>query len=198
MRHICWLLIVTASVALGRPAVWGGNRAASEAAFHRLVLAPAVADNLALLFEKFDTELVLCLEGEHRGADLYVTEFRMPHIHLSQTGRVQAASCRSHRRAIGTWHNHPALQLTLASLNPQTLSRNCYLSRTDIDDFQRRKDALVSVVSCGPHTYAYWRRGDVRSVADEVALLPPPPGQLVQSEIWRDRGVTDLTQARKH
>jgi hypothetical protein len=98
---------------------------------------------------------------------------------------------------VGTWHNHPPLGTSFATSNPESHARNCYLSRTDIADFRRRSDALVTVVSCGPHTFAYWRRGDVASAAEDVAMLPPPQKQLVRSEIGRDLQESPLTQARE-
>ncbi len=112
-------------------------------------------------------------------------------------GRVQAAGCKPTRRSVGTWHNHPAFGMTFTNADPSVLARNCYLSRTDIADFRRRSDALVTVVSCGPHTFAYWKRSDVEPAADDVAVLPPPEGQLVWSEIAGDHQDSPLTQARK-
>ncbi len=99
---------------------------------------------------------------------------------------------------MGTWHNHPAPRLGLASSNRGLVTRNCYLSRTDIGDFRRRKQAQVTVVSCAPRTYAYWGRGDVDSAAADAALLPPPAGQLVRSEVGDERRASDLTQALGH
>jgi hypothetical protein len=160
-------------------------------------MAPAVSDNLALLYEKFDTELVLCLEGERRGTDLHVTNFRMPHIYISEAGRVQAASCESSSAVLGTWHNHPAPGSLPGNSDTRELERNCYLSRTDIDDFRRRADALVAVVSCGPRTYAYWGRGDVELAEDDAIALPAVPGQLVRSERRADDPERRLTQARE-
>ncbi len=189
-----WLMAIAASVGLGHNAA--GPNWAARSQFRQLVLTAAVADNLALLFDQFETELVLCLEGERRGADLYITDFRMPHILTSETGRVQASSCKGSAKVVGTWHNHPAPRLGLISANPEAQSRNCYLSRTDIGDFRRRKNAEVTVVSCAPHTYAYWRRSDLDAAASDVALLPPPAGQLVRSQIGDARRASDLTQAR--
>jgi hypothetical protein len=174
----------------------GPDELARGEAFRNLVFLPAVSDNLSLLFEKFDTELVLCLEGERRGADLYVTDFRMPHIFVSATGRVQAASCKPSPRSVGTWHNHPSPRFSLASAGPEARARNCYLSRTDIHDFQRRADAQVTVVACAPRTYAFWKRSDIEEAASEVALLLPPFEQLVRSEVPADREDSGLTQAR--
>lgn len=194
MRRSRWLLILVAAALVGGHA---GIDGPGPEAFRQLVLAPAVADNLALLFEKFDTELVVCLEGERRGEDVHVTDFRFPHILLSETGRVQAAACEPGGRAIGTWHNHPPPRVGLAAVDAAALTRNCYLSRTDIADFQRRGSAAVTVVSCAPYTYAYWKRGDVGEVGEDVALLPAPDGQLVQGEAVEDGGASDLTQARR-
>lgn len=194
MKRMTWLMAIAASVALGHTAA--GPDWTAHGQFRHLVLAPAVADNLALLFDQFETELVLCLEGERRGADLYISDFRMPHILVSETGRVQASSCRGSSKVVGTWHNHPSPRLGLVSANPEAQSRNCYLSRTDINDFRRRANAEVTVVSCAPHTYAYWRRRDLDAAEADVALLPPPAGQLVRSEIGDPRWASDLTQAR--
>ena len=198
MKRVCWLLIGLTALTVGQPASLGTQASASLDDFQQLVLSPGVADNIALLFGKFDTELVLCLEGERRGTDLYVTDFRMPHILTSETGRVKAASCKPSRRTVGTWHNHPATGFNLVSASPEALARNCYLSRTDIRDFQRRRNALVSVVSCAPRTYAYWTRGDVESLSSDRALLMPPPGQLVQAELRENPHTSGLTQAREH
>jgi hypothetical protein len=181
-----------------------GGRPAGEASgtpgrglFRQLVLAPAVADNIALLYGQFETELVLCLEGEQQGADLVVTDFRMPHILASELGRVQASACRSRRQTVGTWHNHPAAPLGLSPASPVLQARNCYLSRTDILDFQRRKQAAVTVVSCGPRVFAYWWRSDVEAAGGDVSILPPPEGQLVLGEPTLAPAVSSLTQARR-
>jgi hypothetical protein len=197
VRLSLWLLVSALCLIAGRHAGFDEYGVAGESRFGTLVMAPAVSDNLALLFEKFDTELVLCLEGEQRGADLHVTNFRMPHIYTSETGRVQAASCQPGLAVLGTWHNHPAAGSALGSSNTQELERNCYLSRTDIDDFRRRTDALIAVVSCGPRTYAYWGRGDVERVEDDAVTLPAVPGQLVRSERGPDDPERRLTQARE-
>jgi hypothetical protein len=182
---------------MGEPAYYGHYYAAGGG-FRDLVLEPAVSDNIALLFEQFDSELVLCLEGERRGPDLHITDFRMPHILTSETGRVQAAACKRTSRSVGTWHNHPSPGLNFAKTSAESLARNCYLSRTDINDFRRRTDAVVTVVSCGPRTWAYWKRIDVaQERIDEVALLPPPESQLVHSSALDDLGAGTLTQARE-
>ncbi len=195
MKKTCWVLVVASSLALG-------NSDASESwsvgeGFGDLVIAPAVSDNLALLFSQFDTELVLCLEGELRGADLYITDFRMPHILASEQGRVQASGCKRSSKVVGTWHNHPAPSRLLVASDAEQLARNCYLSRTDIADFLRRKDALVSVVSCAPNVLAYWRRQDVDALTTEVAMLTAPDGQVVRYDAWNDTETNGLTQARR-
>ncbi|MGD2154843.1 MAG: hypothetical protein PVG79_16360 [Gemmatimonadales bacterium] len=197
VKYVSRGLVFSLCLAAGQPAGHGTSGVIGWHSFDRLVLSPAVSDNIALLFQQFETEVVLCLEGERRGNELYITDFRMPHILLSETGRVQAAACKPSRRAVGTWHNHPALGTSFAAAHPDALARNCYLSRTDIGDFRRRTDALVSVVSCGPRTFAYWRRSDVESAADDLAVLLPPPEQLVHSEIGIDRRDNPLTQARE-
>ena len=194
MKQIVWLLIIALSLAAGRPAGVGSLAGTSE--FRDLILDPKVGDNLALLFEQFDTELVLCLEGEWRGPDLYITDFRMPHILASESGRVQATACELGRNSIGTWHNHPAPSYRLTAGSSESLARNCYLSRTDVADFRRRDEAVVTVVSCAPDMFAYWKREDVPTTGDEVAMLPPPSGHLVQSEVLEGRA-TGLTQARE-
>ena len=195
MKQICWVLVATISLALGDSGA--SERWSLGGGFRDLVIAPAVSDNLALLFSQFDTELVLCLEGERRGNDLYVTDFRMPHILVSEHGRVQASGCSRHPRVVGTWHNHPAPARSLVSSDSRHLTRNCYLSRTDIKDFRGREEALVSVVSCAPSVYAYWKREDVEALDDDIALLTPPDGQLIQYETWNDLDASRLTQARR-
>lgn len=197
MKRISYLLIAVASVAVGQPVDPAHPGPRDYGQFSNLVFAPAVSDNLALLYEQFDTELVLCLEGERRGSDLFITDFRMPHIFVSESGRVQAESCRPGPRSVGTWHNHPRPHRSLARSSPEVTARNCYLSRTDIIDFRRRKDARVAVVSCAPRTYGYWRRDDIELLASDVAILPAPLGQLVQSEASRDGDAHTLTQARE-
>lgn len=196
MRRIWWLIVIVVSMGVGQPTAVGTDTWGDADEIEQLVLAPSVADNVALLFTEFQRELVLCLEGERHGNTLYINDFRMPHILVSETGRVQAAGCRRGAETVGTWHNHPAPSFKLAAANPESLSRNCYLSRTDIRDFSRRKDALVSVVSCGPGTFAYWWRRDIGSSDLDVALLPPPEGQLVRAEASTNRGGGSLTQAR--
>jgi hypothetical protein len=118
VKKLCWLTVIAACFAAGGAAPFNAGLAANWREFQNVVFSPDIEDNLALLFSQFDTELVLCLEGERRGSDLYVTDFRMPHILLSETGRVQAAGCRSDSRTVGTWHNHPPVGLTLAASSP--------------------------------------------------------------------------------
>ncbi len=194
MKHICWVLISIAALAVGWPSAFGSSELTRRP--RQLTVAPSVADNLALLFSQFETELVLCLEGEFRGDDLYVTDFRMPHIFVSESGRVQAAGCPTGSKTLGTWHNHPPRGLGLVAASPPSLTRNCYLSRTDIKDFLRRKQAEVTVVSCGPRTFAYWWRRDVDLVDEDVAVLPPPTTQLVEDHSRKDPETGALTQAR--
>lgn len=198
MRRRLWLVLLMALIA-GHPSGRSpeGAGSAPPRMFRNLVLSPSVSDNLALLFAQFDSELVLCLEGERRGPDLYITDFRMPHILISETGRVQASACKPDARSVGTWHNHPAPGVDLISSREVRVTENCYLSRTDIADFRRRSDAQVSMVSCGPRTYAYWTRADVATVSEDAALLPPPAGQLVRAQPGTEESVTDLTQARR-
>lgn len=194
MRFLRWLLIVLLALGLGQHP--GAEKRSGGGAFRELIIESHVSDNLALFFHQFETELVLCLEGEQRGPDLYVTDFRVPHILVSESGRVQAAACKSNDRTVGTWHNHPAPRLSLSARNPESLARNCYLSRTDIADFQRRQTARVTVVACAPRIYAYWKRDDVSTAAEDVALLPPPEGQLIRAELADSSNASDLTQAR--
>ena len=196
MKQICWTLVIFTAFSVGHPALFDASDRASRYDFSDLVFDQRVADNLALLFSQFDTELVLCLEGERRDSALHITDFRMPHILLSEPGRVQAAGCKSDSKTVGTWHNHPTVGVTLTASSAEALARNCYLSRTDIGDFVRRTSALITVVSCAPRTYAYWKRADVESVSDDVALLSPPSRQLVQDQLRDDPGASTLTQAR--
>ncbi len=195
MKRIYWLVVLAVSSALAGSSSVGRIQGA-DSELEQLVLSPSVADNVALFFSEFRTELVLCLEGEQHGNVLYVTDFRVPHILLSETGRVQAAGCKKGTGTVGTWHNHPTPGHKLAALSPESLARNCYLSRTDIRDFVRRTDAMVSVVSCGPRTYAYWWREDVEETDVDLALLPAPEGQLTRGEGTVERGSANLTQAR--
>ena len=194
MKFLRWLLIMLLALGLGQHP--GTEKRSGGGAFRKLIIESNVSDNLALFFHQFETELVLCLEGEQRGPDLYVTDFRVPHILVSESGRVQAAACKRSDRSIGTWHNHPAPRLSLSTRNPESLARNCYLSRTDIADFQRRQTARVTVVACAPRIYAYWKREDVTAAAEDVALLPPPEGQLIRTELADGSSASDLTQAR--
>ncbi|MDP2576363.1 MAG: hypothetical protein V3U38_01835 [Gemmatimonadota bacterium] len=196
MKRVYWLIILTVSLGFGRTTADVGGDLSDASTLEQLVLSPAVADNIALIFKEFQRELVLCLEGERRANTLYITDFRMPHILISETGRVQAAGCKHEAGTVGTWHNHPSLGLNFSGISPESHARNCYLSRTDIRDFIRRRDAVVSVVSCAPHTFAYWWRGDVADGEAEVALLAAPEGQLITSGVRTERRAGDLTQAR--
>lgn len=195
MKRTTWLFVLASSVVVVGPAPQPLEPAAPISA-RRLVLAPAVSDNLALFFSQFSTELVVCLEGHQEGDVLTITRFEVPHILISEPGRVQATGCASSPNLMGTWHNHPPTGLGMAATNEARLRKNCYLSRTDISDFRRRSDAIVSVVSCGPRTFAYWWRRDVEELTKPVALLPPPRGQLVQTFDPGQPPGGGLTQAR--
>lgn len=195
MRRTTWLLTF-GFCGLFASSVAFDAEAPAEGPLEQLVIDSAVEDNLALLFTQFRTELVLCLEGEREGSTLRVTDFHMPHILLSEPGRVQATGCGANRRVVGTWHNHPGSSPGFLADSDATVRGNCYLSRTDIGDFLRRTDARVSVVACGPRTYAYWWRRDVEDLPSDLTLLAPPAHQLAQGRVREDTEAGNLTQAR--
>lgn len=135
-----------------------------------------VADNLALLFERFsDSEFILCLEGgADESGELRLTDFRMPHIAYSRSssaGVYPDGTCSQYDGVIGTLHNHPATK----PLNRGGEWKNCYLSRTDIVSWLKYSDYPYTAVMCGPRMWAWWHRSQV--VADKVVALPPD-GQL--------------------
>lgn len=149
-------------------------RVARASGFRDLAFDSEVADNLALIFDRFETEVILCLEGRAQRHDLKITSFRMPHIRRSTVLGASSGSCPRDERVIGLWHNHPADPWERGGHK-----HNCYLSPADIRDFVRQEWAVVTVVACGPRTYAYWWRSDVVPVADRARIVWPVKEQIV-------------------
>ena len=63
MKRLCWLLVVIAAFSVASSTRDHAVRQANDRPFENLIFSATAADNLALLFSQFDTELVLCLEG---------------------------------------------------------------------------------------------------------------------------------------
>jgi hypothetical protein len=139
-------------------------------------MAPQLADNLALLFEKFGaSEFVVCVEGEVDGAGQFVLrDFRMPHLAYSRTtgaGVHPDGGCRQYQGIVATLHNHPPAY-------PEDRGsewNNCYLSRPDIVSWLEGSDYPYTVVMCGPRLWAWWHRSQVDP---SQVLAVPPPDQL--------------------
>lgn len=142
----------------------------------RVSMVPQLADNLALLFEKFaDSEFIVCIEGtvdDESGFSL--RDFRMPHIAYSRTtgtGVHPDGGCGQYSGIVGTLHSHPPTY-------PQDRGReadNCYLSRPDIVSWLEHSPYPYTMVMCGPRMWAWWHRSQVDV---ERVLAFPPPGQL--------------------
>lgn len=139
-------------------------------------MAPQLADNLALLFEKFgDSEFIVCIEGGVDDAgEFRLRDFRMPHIAYSRTtgtGVHPDGGCSQYPGIVGTLHSHPPTY-------PSDRGReadNCYLSRPDIVSWLEHSSYPYTMVMCGPRMWAWWHRSQVD--AGRV-LAFPPPGQL--------------------
>lgn len=176
----------------GRAVQYEARRFRMAAAVPDLGSAPAVAmsmraqlaDNLALLFERFGTsEFIVCLEGEtNEAGDFRLRDFRMPHIAYSRStsaGVDPDGTCSQYRNIVGTLHNHPPKY-------PEDRGRefnNCYLSRTDIVSWLKHSDYAYTAVMCGPRLWAWWHRSQV----DESDVLAfPPTGQLYGRTSERD------------
>lgn len=150
----------------GHPAV----RAASVS------MSPQLADNLALLFERFEeNEFVVCIEGRVDAVDqLQLSDFRMPHLAYSHSTGASVhpnGDCSQYRGIVGTLHNHPRAY-------PKDRGgdwKNCYLSRVDIVSWLEHSSYSYTLVMCGPRTWAWWHRSQV-DPDSELAL--PLPGQL--------------------
>lgn len=149
-------------------------RVSNGGIWRELVFAADLEDNLALVYERFETEVILCLEGRSRGRTLEIVDFRMPHIRRSTTRSAASESCARRGEFVGSWHNHPP-----DPWEPRGHRHHCYLSPPDIEDFMRQVWAQVTVVACGPRSFAYWWRHDVAPVADSALILWPLESQLV-------------------
>lgn len=141
-----------------------------------LEMTAQLADNLALLFDRFEqSEFILCLEGGFEATgELRLADFRMPHLAYSRStsaGVYPDGGCAQYGGIVGTVHNHPVR-------NPADRGRewkNCYLSRTDIVSWLEHSNYEYTAVMCGPRTWAWWHRSQVN---EEKVISFPPPGQL--------------------
>ncbi len=149
---------------------------AGEAPVASVIMSPQLADNLALLFDRFaESEFIVCVEGKvGRAGQLQLRDFRMPHHAYSRSqgaGIHSAGDCGQYAGVIGTLHNHPPAY-------PEDRGRewrNCYLSRTDILSWLEHTDYPYTMVMCGPRLWAWWHRSQVDSAK---VLAFPPPGQV--------------------
>lgn len=146
----------------------------------RAQMSRQLADNLALLFDKFErSEFILCLEGEVSAhGQLSLSDFRMPHIvrsHATSAALSPAGTCAQYERVIATLHTHPPTY-------PEDRGRessNCYLSRTDIVTWLEGTDYPYTAVLCGPRTWAVWHRSQVKP---KQVIAFPPEDQLHEPE----------------
>lgn len=174
MAAVGLALAAAAALTLGPFSLTSASRVTR---FRALQLSPEVSDNLALIYEKFDTEVILCLEGETRGDVLEIVDFRIPHMVRSTPTGAAADTCLSDERFVANWHNHPS------EFGPaREFTGNCYLSRSDMLDFLRDRDVMATLVACGPRTFAYWWKDDVAPYVNDKVILVPPEGQLVRSD----------------
>ena len=139
-------------------------------------MSPQLADNLALLFDKFGrSEFILCLEGgTDDSGELELRDFRMPHMAYSRStsAAVQPdGGCEQYDGVIGTLHNHPPTYPEDSGRE----SNNCYLSRMDIMSWLKHSTYEYTTVMCGPRTWAWWHRSQVN---EEKVLAFPREGQL--------------------
>ncbi len=142
----------------------------------RVSMALQLADNLALLFDKFgSSEFIVCIEGGvDEAGEFGLRDFRMPHIAYSRTtgtGVHPDGGCGQYPGIVGTLHSHPP---TYPSDRGRE-AENCYLSRPDIVSWLAHSSYPTTLVMCGPRMWAWWHRSQVD--ADRV-LAFPPPGQL--------------------
>ncbi len=126
----------------------------------RMRMSTQLADNLALLFEKFDdSEFIVCLEGEATAdGEVRLSDFRMPHMAYSRATSAEMhpdGMCDQYQDIVGTLHNHPL------SHPADRESGNCYLSRTDIVNWLEYSDYPDTAVLCGPRVWAWWHRSQV-------------------------------------
>lgn len=152
----------------------GGEMALRPVAGMRMT--PQLADNLALLFDKFGhSEFILCLEGgADESGDLELRDFRMPHIAYSRSTSAAVhpdGGCDQYDGVVGTLHNHPPTY-------PEDKGReanNCYLSRMDIMSWLKHSSYEYTAVMCGARTWAWWHRSQV---SEDKVLAFPREGQL--------------------
>ncbi len=138
-------------------------------------MSSQLADNLALLFEKFDhSEFIVCLEGEiTEDGTLRLTDFRMPHIAYSRptgAGVHPDGTCRQYENIVGTLHSHPMSHPDERGWN------NCYLSRTAIVSWLGYSEYPYTAVMCGPRVWAWWHHSQV----DLSKVLAFPLAQQIE------------------
>lgn len=162
----------------GDPALPGTAAEAAAELPVRMRMSTQLADNLALLFEKFDdSEFIVCLEGEATAdGEVRLSDFRMPHMAYSRAtsaGMHPDGTCNQYESIVGTLHTHPI------SHRDDPESGNCYLSRTDIVSWLEYSEYPYTAVMCGPRVWAWWHRSQV-DLAKVLAF--PPAHQITGAE----------------
>ncbi len=140
-------------------------------------MSEQLADNVALLFDRFGrSEFILCLEGEiNEAGEMVLRDFRMPHIAFSRSTSAAVhpeGGCDQYDGIVATLHNHPSNFPKVSGRE----SKNCYLSHLDITSWLEYSRYDYTAVMCGPNTWAWWHRSQVK---EEALIVFPVEGQLL-------------------
>jgi hypothetical protein len=122
----------------------------------------SVVDNAQILYEHFDAEYLLCLEGNQaRPHYIEIRDFRFAHI--VETNRYHLTFDRPchviYPNTITTLHNH-------RNGEPGHL---CHLSHNDIEAFLSSPHSLMAV-QCGPRIWSFFPREYVEQYPDSNML----------------------------
>jgi len=135
--------------------------------------------NLNLMYEQFETEYYLCIEGIMESRTLHLVDFRMPPHKTSTPSRVIVShGCDLYKNIVAVLHTHVDDRWS-----------SCYLSPSDTQNVLK-DNYIITIVQCGPTRYAWWFKSQVHRhrLMTPIPYFPTPslpaiPRQTVQFDL---------------
>jgi hypothetical protein len=149
-----------------------------------LSLSEPLLKKLTTLAAGLHREVILCLEGSSRGAQVVADDFLMP-LPLWSTSNGTAAE-RCPEASVALWHNHPVAPdmpggempdgVRMARPDPVVHARGlCRLSKGDLEVASHSRPPFM-VVGVDGETWCWWSLEQVREALEEgetnLAALP--------------------------